>query len=83
MDISSKDLPEIPMQFGTVKGDFNGAPEYVNGVFDCTDNRLTTLEGIPKYIKRVLYCSGNNIPQDIIVQYQGMSLFVIIGDEDE
>ena len=57
-----------------------GAPQYVKGNFDCSDNRLTTLKGIPKHTK-VLYCTGNQIPGDILAEYKKACLFPIIGDE--
>ncbi|UCH95577.1 MAG: hypothetical protein JSV88_01685 [Candidatus Aminicenantes bacterium] len=59
-----------------------GAPHSVRGSFDCSDNELATLKGLPKYAS-VLYCSGNQIPGDIITNFKKTSLFLIISDEDE
>ncbi|MCP4215703.1 MAG: hypothetical protein GY765_13700 [bacterium] len=50
VDISFKDLAEIPVQFGRVKGDFN-----------CSNNRLTTLKGAPMSVGISFFCHKNSL----------------------
>lgn len=59
-----------------------GAPRAINGSFDCSNNHLTTLDGIPLYVEMVLYCGGNPIPKDVMIEFKGMSAFLIISNED-
>ena len=54
VDISKKNLTEIPVQFGIVKG-----------TFYCNHNFLTNLIGAPSNIKNSLYCN-NNILSNLI-----------------
>lgn len=71
VDISFKELEEIPVSFGIVKGDFNcsnnrlislkGAPMQVGVSFFCHQNRLTSLEGSPKTIGKAFVCSHNEL----------------------
>ena len=66
VDLSFKELTEIPFQFGKVKGGFNcsynrlkllkGCPEIVNGHFWCDNNKLTSLKGCPEEIKGYFFC---------------------------
>ena len=48
--LSNMDLTEIPLKFGRVS-------EY----FDCSDNKLTTLEGSPSYVGRDFLCYRNRL----------------------
>ena len=50
VDISKKSLKNIPVQFGTVSGNFY-----------CSSNNLTTLKGGPEIVKRHFYCSFNKL----------------------
>ena len=62
--ISNKNLDKLPLKFN-----------YVSGVFVCSNNRLTSLEGSPRKLGLKLYCSGNplttlngfNLPYDKLV----------------
>ncbi len=38
-----------------------GAPEKVNGSFNCGNNKLTSLEGSPKKVNGDFYCSYNDL----------------------
>ena len=72
VDISFKNLKEIPVQFGIVKGDFN-----------CSNNQLVDLKGIPISIRGVLYCTGNHIPLNVVIDYKKKCPFLIICDQDK
>jgi hypothetical protein len=48
--IRSKNLTEIPVKFGRVKGEFS-----------CSYNNLTTLKNCPDFISGSFYCSNNNL----------------------
>jgi len=50
VDISYRNLDEIPLNFG-----------YINGGFNCSHNNLKTLKGAPKYIKGYFNCSHNDL----------------------
>jgi len=43
-------LTKLPLRFGIV-----------NGFFDCSDNKLTTLEGSPDQVNGDFYCSNNQL----------------------
>jgi hypothetical protein len=45
-----RNLKELPLKFGKVGGYFN-----------CYDNKLTTLEGVPKEVSGGFYCSHNQL----------------------
>jgi hypothetical protein len=69
VDISFRDLKEIPVQFGKVMGDFNcsnnglstllGCPDVVGVSFFCHKNCLTSLEGAPYSVGKAFICSSN------------------------
>ena len=71
VDISQKQLTEIPIQFGKISGNFycynnnlttlKGAPIYVGGDFTCSYNKLTSLKGAPEYVGGHFYCYNNNL----------------------
>ena len=50
VDLSRRDLTELPLNFGRV-----------TGVFDCSYNKLTTLKGSPKYVGKNFYCINNEL----------------------
>ena len=72
VDISFKNLKEIPVQFGIVKGDFN-----------CSNNQLTDLKGIPGSVRGVLYCTGNHIPLNVVIDYKKKCSCLIICAADK
>ena len=59
VDLSNRELIELPLKFRNVSGDFycsyneltslEGAPSSVDGDFDCSGNKLTSLEGTLVY----------------------------------
>jgi hypothetical protein len=49
VDITNKSLTELPLRFGKITGDFN-----------CSYNKLTSLEGAPKSVASFL-CHGNQL----------------------
>ncbi len=53
VDISSKGLKVIPVQFG-----------YVGGGFYCSNNNLTSLEGGPREVGGGFYCGSNNFKSE-------------------
>jgi hypothetical protein len=69
--LSSRNLKQLPVKFGTVGGSFickhneltslQGAPSTVGGSFFCDDNPLTSLEGVPSTISGFFYCSSNKL----------------------
>lgn len=75
--VSCKRLPsdrEMPVQFGTVQGDFEiqtgvrpvslvGSPHTVTGIFHIhNNNRIADLQGGPKSVGRYVVGKGNRIP---------------------
>lgn len=70
VNLSSKNLTHIPIQFGTVKNFFIinnkltslvGAPFEVNGYFYCQNNQLTNLNGSPQVVNGTFNCSHNRL----------------------
>jgi len=71
VDITSKNLTSIPVQFGHVSGYFycyknnltslQGAPQSVSGDFDCSHNNLTSLQGAPQSVGGNFGCDNNNL----------------------
>jgi hypothetical protein len=71
VDLSSKELTKIPINFGRVGGNFycrynelwtfKGAPREVGGDFSCSGNKLTTLEGAPSRVGGDFYCQYNEL----------------------
>jgi len=43
------------------KNTLEGAPEKVEGDFDCNNNQLTTLEGAPEKVEGSFYCNNNKL----------------------
>ena len=54
VNLSSRKLTKLPLQFGKVTGNFF-----------CNDNQLTTLEGGPKEVGGDFYCVNNPLPKEI------------------
>lgn len=50
VDLSNLNLTKIPIKFNIVYGDFN-----------CSFNKLTTLENAPKFVHGDFYCSVNEL----------------------
>jgi len=71
VDLTSKRLKRIPIQFGNVSGGFycsrnsltslKGSPISVGSSFNCMLNKLTSLEYIPKEIVGYFTCYDNQI----------------------
>ena len=71
VDLSSKDLKEIPIQFGKVSESFycynnylkslKGSPQKIGGSFSCSNNYLKSLKGAPQKIGGNFSCSNNQI----------------------
>ena len=69
VDLSCKNLKEIPVQFNKVGESFScsynklkslkGAPKYVGWSFYCGFNLLKSLKGAPEYVGRSLSCYHN------------------------
>ena len=69
VNLYSKGLTEIPVQFNKINGNFGcsdnkltslkGFPKEVNGYFWCSVNKLTTLEYGPEIINGDFCCSYN------------------------
>ena len=69
VNLSGKELSEIPFQFGKVSGDFecqnnkltslDFAPEFVGGCFNCSNNNINDFDNIPiKHIEGNFYAYG-------------------------
>jgi hypothetical protein len=81
VNISAKNLTNIPVQFGTVKGNFYcsynklttlyGSPKEVKGNLYCYENKLTTLEGSPKEVNGYFYCNDENQ----LTTLEGLSIY--------
>ena len=50
VDLSNRNLTELPLTFGRVTSHFN-----------CSYNKLTTLKGSPKYVGYNFYCDNNEL----------------------
>ena len=71
VNLSSKDLIDIPVRFRNVSGDFFcgdnrlesliGCPSSVGGDFSCFWNKLVSLEGCPIKVGGNFFCDNNNI----------------------
>jgi hypothetical protein len=71
VDISHSKLPNIPLRFGIVKGDFScsgnqiktleGSPIKVGGDFYCSINQLITLEDAPIEVNGDFWCYSNKL----------------------
>lgn len=70
VNLFSKNLTHIPIQFGAVKNFFIinnkltslvGAPFEVDGYFYCQNNQLTSLKGAPQVVNGTFNCSHNKL----------------------
>jgi len=77
VSIANLNLPQIPIEFVKVGGDFycgsnsltslQGAPQEVGGGFYCEYNSLTSLQGAPQKVDGYFYCGNNpKLPQSEI-----------------
>lgn len=72
VDISNKNLEEIPVKFRFINGDFEcsynkltslkNSPDKVNGIFYCDNNKLTSLEHAPIYADGDIVFHNNKLP---------------------
>ncbi len=78
VEISNRNLVEIPIKFNKVGGDFychnnkltslEGAPKEVGEDFYCHNNKLTSLEGAPKEVGGGFYCRNNKLTQTLTTE---------------
>lgn len=71
VNLSNRNLTELPFDFGTVDGDFycyynklttlKGSPKEVNGSFHCYNNNLTSLKGCPEIVNGNFWCNHNKL----------------------
>lgn len=71
VNISHRDLTQLPIQFGEVSGYFDcsfnkltslvGCPTRVGQHFMCNKNRLTTLVGGPAFVEGLYDCGANEL----------------------
>jgi len=71
VNLSSRKLTKLPLQFGKVTGNFYcnynqltslvGAPKEVTHGFYCHSNKLTSLEGAPKTVRGIFDCTNNQL----------------------
>ena len=71
VNLISKGLSQIPIQFGIIDGSFNcswnnltsleGCPQLIGSSFYCSRNELTSLEGCTQKIHGGFYCSDNKL----------------------
>ncbi len=50
VNLSNKGLTKLPLKFNKI-----------NGIFDCSYNELTSLEGSPKEVNSTFYCYNNEL----------------------
>ena len=71
VDLSYKNLTQLPLTFNKVYGNFycncnnlttlKGGPKWVGGFFSCYRNRLSSLEFSPDYVGDYFECTGNDL----------------------
>ena len=71
VNIATKNLKEIPLNFNIIEGNFacsdnklitlKGCPKEVKGNFYCHINQLTSLDGCPKIVRGSFWCSNNQL----------------------
>jgi hypothetical protein len=71
VELSFKDLTELPLRFNKVTGWFDcsynrltslkGSPRWIGGSFYCYNNRLSSLEFSPDYVGGHFWCKYNNL----------------------
>jgi hypothetical protein len=71
VDLSFKDLTELPLTFNRITGNFNcgynrltslkGSPRWVGCHFTCSNNPLTSLEFSPDYVGGYFNCDDNKL----------------------
>jgi hypothetical protein len=75
VELSFKDLTELPLTFNKVSGSFDcdynklttlkGCPRWVGGSFYCYNNRLSSLEFSPDYVGGNFYCEWNKLTDNL------------------
>jgi hypothetical protein len=83
VNLNYKNLKELPLKFGKVRGDFNcgnnrltsleGCPSSLGGFFDCGSNELTSLEFSPIKVGGNFSCHGNQLPRHFIDLYDNLN----------
>ena len=58
VNLRDRELKELPLKFGVV-----------TGLFNCSNNNLTSLEGCPKYVGGYFSCCRNNIREFTGIKY--------------
>jgi hypothetical protein len=71
VDLSFKDLTELPLTFNRITGNFScscnnltslkGSPRWIGCHFTCSNNPLTSLEFSPDYVGGYFNCEYNNL----------------------
>jgi hypothetical protein len=71
VNLRKKELTNIPVQFGHIKGSFDcsgnklmslkGCPHTIDSYFDCSSNELVTLEFCPKIVVNGMECDNNQL----------------------
>jgi hypothetical protein len=71
VDLSGKNLKELPLKFGKVSGNFfcntnqltslEGCPTTVGKDFSCDNNKLTSLKGCPTTVGGYFWCDNNQL----------------------
>ncbi len=79
VDLSNRDLDEIPIKFNKVRGYFDcsnnnikslkNSPKIMEGHFICSSNNITNLIHSPLYISGLFQCSNN--PLESLEGYNG------------
>jgi len=69
--LGRKELEKLPLKFNKV-----------SGIFDCSCNNLTSLEGAPKYVGGSFYCYRNNLTSFIGAPQWVTSYFSCSGNEN-
>ena len=71
VDLSFKDLTELPLTFNRITGNFScscnnltslkGSPRWIGCHFTCSNNPLTSLEFSPDYVGKYFNCDDNKL----------------------
>ena len=81
VDLSNRELIELPLKFRNVSGYFNcsnneltsleGAPSSVGGNFYCSGNKLTSLEGFPTLFRATMVIDISDNPVEEVYDLFG------------
>lgn len=89
INLSKKELTELPFAFGIIVGDFiiennqltsfHNFPIKVEGQLNCSNNNISSLKDCPKIIKGDFYCQNNLIEKikliDLPLEVEGKMFF--------